>query len=266
LYQNGEKTPFYTEIAKVGGKSWQDFNNNKVQDPVSLSHGSCLEAEVEYLRDRVLLLSTYTKTGESKTDTSIKLAGGSALSAGSLANIQTTYTSFIQYVYPLINNINAADNVPMVTYDSILDYIHYDSSINDYKKCDLVWDMSIPNSATDLNVSFVVSSLTSEYYWTSTDLYRTVWINEGTGLFTTLFNFPNANTAICQKADYKIESKENAEITVVDYLQSVKHLVLQNAKINTSSLNFTGCNQLTTLVLGETTNTLTDSPEDIPTN
>jgi hypothetical protein len=61
-------------------KSWKDFTNNKVKNPVSLSHGSCLEAEIEYLRDRVLFLSTYTDTAKKSTDVSITLAGGSALS------------------------------------------------------------------------------------------------------------------------------------------------------------------------------------------
>jgi hypothetical protein len=66
-----------------------------VQNPVSLSHGSCLEAEVEYLRDRVLLLSTYTNTAKNKTDKGILLNGGSATTQGSEVTIVTDYTSFI---------------------------------------------------------------------------------------------------------------------------------------------------------------------------
>ena len=78
LWQDGKKTPFYEVFEGSGVKSWKDFTNNKVYDPVSLSHGSCLEAEIEYLRDRVLLLSTYTNTAKNSTDTNILLNGGSA--------------------------------------------------------------------------------------------------------------------------------------------------------------------------------------------
>jgi hypothetical protein len=49
-------TAFFNNFNTIG--AWNNFNNNKVLYPVSLSHGSCLEAEIEFLRDRVLLLST----------------------------------------------------------------------------------------------------------------------------------------------------------------------------------------------------------------
>jgi hypothetical protein len=96
FWQNNGATTLYTIFAEGPKKSsWQDFNNNKVWNPVSLSHGSCLEAEIEYLRDRVLLLSTYTNKAKNKTDKGILLNGGSATTQGSEVTIATDYTSFI---------------------------------------------------------------------------------------------------------------------------------------------------------------------------
>jgi hypothetical protein len=54
-----------------------------------------LEAEIEYLRDRVLLLSTYTNSAKNQTDTNILLNGGSATTSGREVTISTSYTSFI---------------------------------------------------------------------------------------------------------------------------------------------------------------------------
>jgi hypothetical protein len=80
-----------------------------------------------------------------------------------------------------------------------------------------------------------------------------------------LFKFPNASTVISQDPEYIIEVSESKELEVVDYLESIEHLVLQSADITSSGLDFTGCNRLKTLVLGKTEDNLTDSPEDTPT-
>jgi hypothetical protein len=54
-----------------------------------------LEAEIEYLRDRVLLLSTYTNSAKNETDIGISLDGGSESTLGREVTISTSYTSFI---------------------------------------------------------------------------------------------------------------------------------------------------------------------------
>ncbi len=264
LWQDGGGTDFYDSFVKSGISSWADFNNNKVYDPVSLSHGSCLEAEIEYLRDRVLLLSTYVNRAKNYTDTSILLNGGSAVTSGSQINIQTEYTSFIQYIYPIINNIASSKDNTTLQYDHILDYINWDNSNYNYIKDPLVYNIALPNEETTLSVNFTSSSLTNNSYWTSTDLYRTINIKSGTNAFSQMFKFPNASTVISQDPSYKIEISENKELKVVEYLESIEHLVLQNANISSIGLNFTGCNRLKTLVLGKTEDNLTDSPEDTP--
>ena len=262
FWQNGEATTLYEIFAEgPNKKSWKDFNNNKVQNPVSLSHGSCLEAEVEYLRDRVLLLSTYTNKAKNKTDKSILLNGGSATTQGSEVTISTDYTSFIQYIYPIINNIPSSKDYTALQYDPLLDYMQWDTAAADYKNIDLAYNIALPNEPMDISVKFSTSGLTSNSYWTSTDLYRTIWIKSGTNSFSQLFSFPNASTVISQDPAYKIEVAESKEVEVVNHLESIEHLVLQEANITSSGLDFTGCNRLKTLVLGKTEDNLTDDPE-----
>lgn len=264
FWEDGKGTDFYKVFSDSGVSSWKDFTNNKVYDPVSLSHGSCLEAEIEYLRDRVLLLSTYTNTAKNQTDTSILLNGGSATTAGSEIVIASDYTSFIQYIYPIINNIESSKSVTGMDYDPILDYVNWDNTLGDYTKNQLVYNIAMPNEETTLYVKFASSGLTSNSYWTSTDLYRTINIKSGANAFSQLFNFPNASTVISQDPSYIIEISESKEVDVVDYLESIEHLVLQGADITSSGLNFTGCNRLKTLVLGKTEDNLTDSPDGTP--
>ena len=262
FWQNGEATTLYTIFAEGPKKSsWKDFNNNKVQNPVSLSHGSCLEAEIEYLRDRVLLLSTYTNKAKNKTDKSILLNGGSATTQGSEVTIATDYTSFVQYIYPIINNIPSSKTYTGLQYDPLLDYMSWNTDESDYNKIDLVYNIALPNEPMDISVKFSTSGLTSNSYWTSTDLYRTIWIKSGTNSFSQLFSFPNASTVISQDPAYKIEVAESKEVDVVNHLESIEHLVLQEANITSEGLDFTGCNRLKTLVLGRTTDNLTDDPE-----
>ena len=262
FWQNGEATTLYTIFSEgPKKKSWKDFNNNKVQNPVSLSHGSCLEAEIEYLRDRVLLLSTYTNKAKNKTDKGILLNGGSATTQGSEITIATDYTSFIQYIYPIINNIQSAKDYTGLQYDPLLDYISWNTANGEYNKIDLAYNIALPNEPMDISVKFSTSGLTSNSYWTSTDLYRTIWIKSGANSFSSLFSFPNASTVISQDSAYKIEVAESKEIEVVNYLEGIEHLVLQEASITSEGLDFTGCNRLKTLVLGSTSDNQTDDPE-----
>ena len=263
FWQDEKATAFYDVFVKSGVKSWADFNNNKVANPVSLSHGSCLEAEIEYMRDRVLLLSTYTNTAKKETDTGILLSGGSATTQGKEVTIASEYTSFIQYIYPIINNIQSFKTTTSLQYDPLLDYVSWDN-VSNYNKIDLAYNIALPNEPLDMSVTFTHSPLTTQAYWTSTDLYRTIHIKSGTEAFGSLFSFPNASTVISQDSAYNISIAENKEIEVVDHLEGIEHLVLQNASIGSSGLDFTGCNRLKTLVLGSTEDTLTDSPEGTP--
>lgn len=259
LWKDGNPTQFYNLF--TSNESWKDFNNNKVYNPISLSHGNCLESEIEYLRDRVLFLSTYTQTAKNTTGEFIKLSGGSSTTQGQSGKISSKYTSFIQYIYPfIVDDKTNVINQNYLQYDTLLDRMIWEG--NNYQKVDLIYKMAIPDKELEISNEFSTSNLTNESKWNNVDLFKTIWINEGTKYFTDLFNFPNASTVISQDPDYKIESIENKEINVVNYLESVEHLVLQNAQIQSIGLNFIGCNRLKTLILGTTENSLSEEDDE----
>ena len=257
-------TEFYKSLSNDGNhKSWKDFTNNQVVYPVSLSHGSCLESEVEYLRDRVLLLSTYVNGSKNVTNESISFAGGSAESGNKLVNIETDYTSFISYNYPNIGTGYVQKGNSLLKYDTIIDNLYYDSNM-DYKKVSLIDGIVIPGEEVTLSLKYDMEALTLASQWSNTDLYKTVCIKSGTKFFNEFLNFPNASTVICQDSDYRINNTSNETLDIVDYLENIEHLVIQNASFGTRCLDFTGCNRLQNLILGTTTNN--KYHEDDPNN
>jgi len=50
LYRNGQLRGF--------GSTLNGFANNNVINPLSLSHGRCIESEYQFMKDRLLLLGT----------------------------------------------------------------------------------------------------------------------------------------------------------------------------------------------------------------
>ena len=265
LWRNGSATALYTELATTS--SWKDFNNNKVKNPVSLSHGSCLEAETEYLRDRVLMLSTYTNVAKKTTDTNIEFRSDSSGTEGDEFMLETDYTSFIQYLYPTLRTdftvVTTKPNTKTLQYDPLLDRMKYVSD-EVYSPHYITSGITVPDGVIGMQESIATSSLTITTYWTNTDLYRTVWIKSGSMAFNKPLNFPNANTVIIQDPNYSLLMPETQPWNVVDNLRSVEHLILQEANISSSCLDFTGCNRLKTLVLGTTLDKLKDSPEGTP--
>ena len=251
----GSTTEFYNSLSNNNShKSWKDFTNNQVKYPVSLSHGSCLESEIEYLRDRVLMLSTYVSGAKNKTEESISFTGGSSESGIKSVDINTKYTSFIQYNYPTVGVGTVTKSDSLLQYDSILKYLYYNSNDASYDRVSLVEDIVIPNETVNLNIRYNTEALTGGSGWENTDLYKTIHITSGTDVFGGFLNFPNASTVICQDSSYKIDNTLNGTLDVVNYLENIEHLVIQNATFGPNCLDFTGCNRLKTLVLGETEN------------
>ena len=248
LWYKSEPTEFYTKLRESDSKNWKDFSNNQVASPLSLSHGSCYDAEAEYLKDRILFLSTYAGGGKTSTDVGIRLGSTSSTSYASQYVVNSDYTSFIQYLYPTICGLQINSEESSLNYDSVIDLVSEDK--NDPTE-NLVYNVAVPGNYISINFNEKREGLTTGTKWENTDLYRTVYIKNCVGVDDVL-TFPNANTVICQSSEYKINVGENTEIKVSDYMKAVEHLILHNADIKSSGLNFTGCNKLKTLILGKT--------------
>ena len=248
--ENGQygNTEFYERLRDADNTNWKDFSNNQVASPLSLSHGSCYDAEVEYLKDRVLFLSTYAGGGKTSTDVNMSMGSTSSTSYASQYVVNSDYTSFIQYVYPTIGGLQINSDVSYLSYDSVIDLVSEDK---DDPTENLVYNVAVPGNYSSINFSEKREGLTIGTGWENTDLYKTIYIKDCIGL-DTMLTFPKASTIICQSSDYKINVGVNTEISMASCMKAVEHLVLQNSELIASSLNFVGCNKLKTLVLGKT--------------
>jgi hypothetical protein len=61
-------------------------------------------------------------------------------------------------LYPLINGNTLIKDTTELHYDPILDYMYWDTL--NYKKVDLVQNITLPNEPVDLSVRFETSKLT----------------------------------------------------------------------------------------------------------
>lgn len=254
VFQNGTGTAFYNSLSRSSkSKNWVDFSNNQVYNPLSLSHGSCYDAEVEFLKDRLLLLSTYTNSGKPTTDTAINLKGGSQESGSEFYHLILNYTSFIQYIYPTILGRHMEKDESFLNFDPIINKL----SAN---KLDVVYNIAVPNKEHQLELQISLTGLTTSLKWENTDLYKTVFIEQGLNEVAEFLRFPNASTVICTDSQYLVTTGASQQIDVSDYMPAIEHLVLQNATVNSLGFNLSNCNRLKTLVLGTTTNNKTDDP------
>jgi hypothetical protein len=76
------------------------FLNNNVQNPLSLSHGRCLESEYQFMKDRILMLGTLVNQAHGIYGTEMPLStestGGDNKSAQFVADVTVT-----DYFYPV---------------------------------------------------------------------------------------------------------------------------------------------------------------------
>jgi hypothetical protein len=197
--------------------NWKDFSNNQVASPLSLSHGSCYDAEVEYLKDRVLFLSTYAGGGKASTDVNMSMGSTSSTSYASQYVVNADYTSFIQYIYPTICGLQVNKDVSDLSYDSVIDLVSEDK---DDPTENLVYNVAVPGRYSTINFNEKREGLTTGTGWENTDLYKTIYIKDCVGL-ATMLTFPNASTVVCQSSDYKINVGNNTEINMASCMKSV---------------------------------------------
>jgi hypothetical protein len=92
LIENGQK---------VFPNTLNEFQNNNVKNPLSLSHGRCIESEYQFMKDRLTLLGTATTTATglytlNEISLSTEATGGN--------NKTTTFVgdiTFTDYLYPI---------------------------------------------------------------------------------------------------------------------------------------------------------------------
>lgn len=226
------------------------FKNNSVQNPLSLSHGRCLESEYQFMKDRLLMLgtSTLTASGLYASDTvnlSTKGTGGDTEATTLIGT--ATYTD---YFYPIrstsesgtyykIGNINSAEETS-IKFDSVFENILPEPHIPT-----IIRQLVTPEK--EFNVTSVINTVMGTYL-NAASRYKTLNITQGLDYTHSLLTLPNAKSLVINgnTANYSITS---SSITVKNFLPVIETLIITNTRFTNSVLDFRGCNRLETINL-----------------
>lgn len=250
LYSNGDVLVMNGQ--KVFNSTIGDFKNNGVKNPLSLSHGRCLESEYQFMKDRLLLLgtSTLTATGLYSGD-SIKLSDystGGDISAYTVLKGKASYTD---YFYPIRST--STDNKYYKignTTDSENPHINYDRVFNTILEAPGVPKI-ISELVTPREEPFEIQSdvrVGMGAFLNAGSKYKTMEITQGLDYSTRLLHLPSAKSLKINgaTANYKVT---DTTIKVKEFLPIIENLVITNTPFGNSVLDFRGCNRLETLDL-----------------
>ena len=245
IYQNG--TPLFNE-----GDFNDIFNqyvNNSVKDPLSLSHGSNYEGEVQFLQDRLLLLATLTGQGSGLQKSSQSLVNAGTGEGDRLFTVKGN-AKYINYFYP--NYLTASNNYSLILEEANKDNITYEPLIdnlnifpNDKYDKTVINSISVPDVVYP--ISLIGPTLTG-FAITNVDKYKYLEITEGLDNLVSLMTLSGAAYLIIDgsQTNYRITS---AEIIVYNHLPVIEELLLTNVQFNNTTLDFRNCNRLRKLDL-----------------
>lgn len=250
IFQNG--TPLFStgDFKDILNK----YVNNDVTNPLSLSHGSCYESEVQFLQDRLLLLSTLTGQGSGLQTQYQSLVNSGTGEGDNLLTVKGN-AKYINYFYP--NYLTASTNYSLILKGANKDNIDYDPLIDNLDMFpDDKYDKTVINSISVPDVIYPISltgpTLTG-FAITNTDKYKYLEITEGLNNLTSLMTLNSAAYLIIDgdRTNYKIST---AELQVYQYLPVIEELVLTNVSFKDTTIDFRNCNRLRKLDLSGCTN------------
>lgn len=226
-----------------------DYVNNNVKDPLSLSHGSSYEGEVQFLNDRLLLLATLTKEGSGIQTASQTLVNSGSGEKDKLFTV-TGKAQYINYLYP--NYKAASNNFVLILDNANSSGLNYDSLLKNsnvfgsdkYDKT-VVKSLAIPGTVYD--ISLTGPTLTG-FALTNTNQYKYLEITSGLQELKSLITLLGASHVSIDgdTTNYKITTPE---IQVFKHLPVIEELDLTNVTFNNSILDFRSCNRLRKLNL-----------------
>lgn len=242
LYQGGTKL-YDTNF----GDLLSGYVNNSVSDPLSLSHGSNYEGEVEFLKNRLLLLASLTSTAPGIQSTEQSFSNKGTASSGMVFTVSGN-AKYLDYFYP--NYKTASSNLNLLLSEQNEDF-NYDSLFAnptifpDITDKIIVQSLAVPDNV--YSFSFAGDQLTG-LTLTNIDKYGYLEITQGLELLGTLPKLPRASYLIIDgaKTNYEVVT---AEIVVKDSLPVIEELHLTNTTFTNSTLDFRNCHRLKVLDL-----------------
>ena len=243
FYSNGDKNSGYDSI--------QGFANNSVPYPLSLSHGSCIESEVQFMTDRIKMLGSMTRTAPG-------LRKNVAISGTDSGGSSSTYTIkmdalFQNYIAPgiAINKSGGTEYQYMLDHtsnknsegDSYQHYLNYDSLLNSLSGVPVTLNnFAYPNHTYKLISPSLTSNISNNIL--DVDTYKEVKITDGLACTSFFIGFTNAaKVEIVNVPNYKIAG---TYYKMSNYYPVVEELILNGINFTSGSttLDFRNCSRL----------------------
>ena len=243
FYSNGDKNSGYDSI--------QGFANNSVPYPLSLSHGSCIESEVQFMTDRIKMLGSMTRTAPG-------LRKNVAISGTDSGGSSSTYTIkmdalFQNYIAPgiAINKSGGTEYQYMLNHtsnknsegDSYKHYLNYDSLLNSLSGVPVTLNnFAYPNHTYKLISPSLTSNISNNIL--DVDTYKEVKITDGLACTSFFIGFTNAaKVEIVNVPNYKIAG---TYYKMSNYYPVVEELILNGINFTSGSttLDFRNCSRL----------------------
>lgn len=230
------------------GELLAKYANNSVSDPLSLSHGSNYEGEIQFLRNRLLLLASLTNTA-SGIQKSEQTFANKGTGDGSVTLTVSGKAKYLDYFYP---NYRTSENLSLllreqnynneVIYDSLFANPTVFPNASDKI---IVQSLAVPDNV--YSFTFSGQKLTGVNL-SNIDKYGYLEITEGLQFLGSLPTLPRANYLKIDGATTQY-SINDIEIEVYKFLPVVEELYLTNTTFNNTTLDFRNCNRLKTLDL-----------------
>ena len=258
IYYEVPQVLFYDgDVLKENGQyifptTLNEFRNNNVKNPLSLSHGRCLESEYQFMKDRLVMLGTSTTTANglyttSEVSLSTEATGGS--------NKTTTFTAdatFTDYIYP-VKSVKTSGSPEYTKIGNITD------AKNTSVKFDEVFTKILPSPGIPNVISELVTpdrtysvkcdiGTTMGAYLSAGNKYKSLVVTGGLDFTHTLMNLPNASVVTIDGTVTKYSITEST-IVVRNYLPVIEVLNITNTPFLNTTLDLRGCTRLETLNL-----------------
>lgn len=243
LYRNGQLRGFSNTLS--------GFANNNVINPLSLSHGRCIESEYQFMKDRLLLLGTQSNSAHGlygkEWALSSEGSGGNEGGATFLGTVEYT-----DYIYPILtykrSNGDEYTKLFNLSKDSDIT-INYDKVFKSIENAPgiptTISQLATPAKEYPINLTV---DTTIPSYIASAHKIKTIDVIQGldkTHALPTLSSakYVNINGST---ANYAVNT---IDIVVREYLPIIETLHITNTTFSDSFLDFRNCHRLGTIDL-----------------
>ena len=243
LYRNGQLRGF--------GNTLSGFANNNVINPLSLSHGRCIESEYQFMKDRLLLLGTQSNSahGLYGKEWALSSEGSGGNEGGATFSGTVEYTD---YIYPILTykrsngdeytklfNLSSDSDIT-INYDKIFKSVENNPGIPT-----TISQLATPAKEYPINLTV---DTTIPSYIASAQKIKTIDVLQGLDKTHALPTLPSAKYVNINgsTANYSVNT---IDIVVREYLPIIETLHITNTTFSDSFLDFRNCHRLSTIDL-----------------